>query len=405
MRVLLSLGFALIFCIPVIAQDTVGVSRVDSAINIDENAETREIQVSAAVRIVGPENQTVAIRIQWFDESGRNLNNGKKKIGKHWKEIVIPGVKHFRYLSRKSEVCFNNINVDFSFDELNQCNLPQNQTSIIYATSEFFWKEQSVFVDKGWKHRIPLVVQTDGEGNILEARPFPLVNFFQPTTDFQKKIDVRKMELQLEHLNLKPEVLAYETKGIKHTSLPVLSDGMHTVDLRGTNRGYFFQRIENEQQAIELARMGSPHSIVLQSKEDFDAIVSNFKKLDGWKEDFIEGSTDVFKTHVKRVPGLGFEVHSVYIRSLETIVSYQNIVDSVFFVSHDGRLSERTRPLMRLYCFDDFAVTKTIQNALSDRDCEVVSPMVERTKQEARIPDPIDGGELLEDISDWPSED
>lgn len=218
-------------------------------------------------------------------------------------------------------------------------NLPKGKRTVLWIVCDLWDDQNKQYIGSGWGARAPVIVTTDATGKITKVDLFRTSPVSVKKNHQTEKVNMKECELSLKHLKLKPDVKLYREITQRLESRDVLMLGDYQADLRGENRGYFFEAIDSPQKAAELVEIGFPRGVIIETPEQY-GLIKKALKAKGWKdEDIPLEEPPSYGLKVTEEPGLGYRVTALMIDYLDYYsLGLRYIMHREFAVSSDGRI-------------------------------------------------------------------
>lgn len=293
----------------------------------------------------------------------------------------------------------------------------------LWAVCDVWDVEAKKYLGGGWPVRTPVLVTTDGVGNVQNVEFFytPPFATYLKRNHASETIAAKECALDLEHLTLKKGTGVARAVGQKHEVYDVLfslTDGVQT-EVRLSERGYFFGTINAPDQARELAQLAYPKSVIINTPNQYRAIVAALKNI-GWTDQHIPvAEPKSYGVTVQEEPDLGYRVTMLLMDYNRYLAGFQDVLLCEFCIAHDGRMdaeetvcikgpeSETSRPpgWTQPLPAGTAKYTDTIKAALLATETETIPNYVIVKDKKTRIPCRTDRepGGYLEKVEDWPA--
>jgi len=218
--------------------------------------------------------------------------------------------------------------------------LSKGKRTTLWVVCGIWDTEKKEFLGSGWGVRSPLIVTTDGAGNIVKTEVFNTEPLTPKKSQPAAEIQVKECLLPLKHLKMKPGAGLYRAVGIKQEPYNILvKDGMQ-AELETLDRGFFFEAIDSAEKARELVEIGYPGAVVIETPAQYAASVQALKGK-GWLpgKHLKNEKPPSYGVGVKPEPELGYRVSALMIDSVNYYgLGLRSLFYREFAVAPDGRL-------------------------------------------------------------------
>ena len=252
---------------------------------------------------------------------------------KHWGDIFTPeNIETARYADCR---------VGIPLAELaSLTNLFKGKRTVLWVVCDIWDAEKKEFLGSGWRVRSPLIVKTDGAGNIIQTETFNTGPINPKKNHPSATIQVKECTLALKHLKTKPGVKLYRAIGGKHEPYNILLKEDWQAELGALNRGFFFDPIDSAPKAKELVEIGYPGAVIIEAPTQYTRIVQTLKAK-GWqpgKHLKIEDPPS-YGVSVRAEPELGYRVSALMMDHLNYLdLGLRGLRYREFVVAMDGRI-------------------------------------------------------------------
>jgi len=256
-----------------------------------------------------------------------------KHLLKHWGDIFTPeNIETARYADCRVGIP--------STELANITNLPKEKRILLWVVCDIWDAEKKGFLGTGWGVRSPLIVKTDAAGNIIQTETFNTETMNPRKNHSSETIHVKKCNLALKHLKMKPGVKLYRAIGGKHEPYNILVKDERQTELGTLNRGFFFEPIDSAQKAAELVEIGYPGAVVIENRLQYNRIVQTVKSK-GWQpgKHLKTEEPPGYGVSVRVEPELGYRVSALMIDRVNYYdLGLRSLIYREFAVSLDGRI-------------------------------------------------------------------
>ncbi len=294
-------------------------------------------------------------------------------------------------------------------------NLPKGKRTLLWVVCDLWDDQNKKYIGSGWDVRAPLFLTTDRTGKVTKVETFNTGQFNPKKNHPTETMTVKASALSLKHLKLKSGAKLYRAVGGKNETYNILLMGDSQAELSGADRGYFFEPTDSENKAAELIEVGYPGGVVVETAEQYQAIVKALKAK-GWKsgKDIAVDEPSSYGVSVTPAPPLGYRVAALVIPYAHYYdLKLRSVMYCEFNVASDGRIGvekelecivapepETSAPpgWVQPLPLDPGPYNEVVRSVLTPRGSREI-PKVVVTEQEATIPCPE--GHLT-DYENWP---
>jgi len=226
--------------------------------------------------------------------------------------------------------------------DLEAAGLPKDKRVILWAACCAYDTQAGKYLHGNWWGvRAPLIVTTDNEGKVAKFQTFPVEAMLVSPNEEKETVPAREYALQTKHLKLKEGAKLYRVFRYKSDDVhfdELLLDAKSNTYLYGTGRGYFFERIDSPEKAVELALLACSGGRIIKTQEQFKAVadgITDKKVIDEIKKPEFHGVS------VSEEPGLGYCVRALVIRPERSLNLLGDIDQVEWNIGSDGRIGEK----------------------------------------------------------------
>ncbi len=317
------------------------------------------IVVRGAFAVTGAPNHWYAVHFPFYLENGTPLQapttQKKGAYVKVWSNIFTPD-QPARWSDCRAEVPVSELGA--------AANLPRGRRVTLWVTCALMDLSTNRYVAGSWDRRTPVFLTTDSAGKVTAAETFH-VNPFRSIADYGDPVinpdygwprfgseNWGKYEdrvkpaslINIHNLRLKAGVNAFQATGLKNESYHLLVLGIEQATLEGRYRGAFFEPIDTEEKARELAALAYPGAAVIATSAQFMAVVESLEQL-GWKEGLhiLMAKPASYGVTVEAEPGCGIRVRMLTLDSIESDDPFasQHLWHRVLCIDGGGRIGLR----------------------------------------------------------------
>ncbi len=352
--------------------------------------------IRSGFEVSSPGNRWIALDVEF------RLSQGIPLIGKDGKVFLKRWTNLFTPVSA-DPVRWTDCRLDVDFADLESTeNLPKDKQFVVWAMGLIWDYQTRKHIGSGWPTRAPLLVTTDKFGKITKVEAPGLQPLIVKSVLFKKPkepktIEVAEAILNVKHLKVFEGIKAYRAYTRAGKAVNILASQDKQVWSPGSF-GYCFHKIDTPQKAEELVCMQHPRGVLIETSQQYDAILQAVQKL-GWKDgDDLPARPSTFAPVVTVVEDLGYHVQLLLIETSNGTMGDMGRWE--YFVSTDGRIGATRTVCIRGPQYGDDKKLKTlpgpneyataIEATLTEKGSQILPEYIQPTGKIVKIPIPGD---------------
>lgn len=294
---------------PAQAEDAPAAPRVRFLRTELATVQPSHVVVRGAFEIAGPPHRWYGVGFRLLLDKGMPLLNSEGTVRRRWNDLFTPdNVRTARWTDIRVAIPRQAI--------ASAENLPQGRRAILWAAAEVKDYATGKYLGSPWSVAAPLIVTRDEQGQITGLAAFDTEPFAAKPNPPSESLRGRRCRLKCRHLEPRDGVRLYRAVDREGgAACDLLVGPKRHARLAGTSRGQFFRPIDSPQKARELALLDLGGSVVIETQEQYRALVSAAKSVGYETGPHIRAQGPPSAgVRVRPEPDLGYRVSALVLR-------------------------------------------------------------------------------------------